>query len=357
MTHGQNIEPEGLKCALDDMLLDVGVEVLLHSTVIGAQREFDRVTSVEIYERRGRRHIRAKAFVDCSGDGDLACHAGASTRYGNHGHVNMGSLVTRFGGLAQANPTFTAWRDAILAAKEENPELNKIIPRNVGVLVKIPASGDICTYLASATYDARDSASITAAERSGRKQAQIYLEILRRLPRHENMHLVYTGPNFGTRESRHINARYQLTERDILEGRAFEDTITVAGWYMEWHDASKEDWPIRFQCPPKGTFNVPLRCLHSIDTENLYCAGRCVDGDQKASSAVRVMGTALVTGQAAGTAAALTASLGRSATAKEVQEILRENGVPLDRHNLEEAPVVAEPEGRNFSHTQALASF
>lgn len=59
---------------------------------------------------------------------------------------------------------------------------------------------------------------MSAAERQGRMQAKVYLDILRDLPGHENMYLVSTGPNFGTRESRQLNARYQLTEHDLLMG-------------------------------------------------------------------------------------------------------------------------------------------
>ena len=95
--------------------------------------------------------------------------------------------------------------------------------------------------MASAAYDARDSASIAAAERQGRIQAKVYLDILRELPGHEKMYLVSTGPNFGTRESRHVNSRYQLKEQDLLSGIRFEDTIAISGWYIKWHDVSKED--------------------------------------------------------------------------------------------------------------------
>lgn len=64
--------------------------------------------------------------------------------------------------------------------------------------LRLPGSGDIITYLASAPYDARDSRSITQAQRQGRIQAHAYLEILRSLPGHGNMYLVSTSPNFGT---------------------------------------------------------------------------------------------------------------------------------------------------------------
>lgn len=331
-----------------------GVDVLLHCTVVGGKRIDSMLTTIDVHERRGRRTIRGKAFIDCSGDGDLAFSAGASTRYGNHGHVNMGSLATRFGGLSNANPTSTLWRDAIIAAKAADPELKKIIPRNVGVLIKLPGSGDICTYMASAMYDARNSASISAAERQGRAQAKIYLDILRKLPGHEKMYLAATGPNFGTRESRHINSRYQLTESDLVEGRSFDDTIAVGAWFMEWHDGSKEDWPIVFKTPSEGTYDIPLRSLHSIDTPNLFCAGRCADGDRAASSAIRVMGTALATGQAAGVAAALYAVKGCEPPTSEVRQELLNQGALLDRHNLLSAEDVQEPIGRNAAIEEVL---
>lgn len=350
----QNIDPEGLKRVLDDLAVKYNIDVLLHCTVVGGDRMSDKLMAVEVQERRGRRKIHAKAFVDCSGDGDLAFHGGASTRYGNHGHVNMGSLATRFGGLANANPTSALWRDAIIAAKEANPELKKVIPRNVGVLIKLPGSGDISTYMASAQYDARNSASIAAAEQQGRKQARVYVDILRELPGHENMYLVSTGPNFGTRESRHINSRYQMTKSDIVNSQDFEDTVVVGAWYMEWHDCTKEDWPIVFEAPPQGTFNIPLRSLWSQDTSNLFCAGRCIDGDKSASSAFRVLGTALATGQAAGTAAGLRASRGVDPEPAEVRQVLLEHGALLDRHDLVKAVHVEDPKGQNLSHDDAL---
>lgn len=350
----QNFDPEGLKRVLDDLVAKYSIDVLLHCTVVGGDRACDKLMAVEVQERRGRHKIHAKAFVDCSGDGDLAFHGGASTRYGNHGHVNMGSLATRFGGLANANPTSALWRDAIVAAKEANPELKKVIPRNVGVLIKLPGSGDISTYMASAQYDARNSASIAAAEQQGRRQARVYLEILRKLPGHEDMYLVSTGPNFGTRESRHINSRYQLTESDIEKSREFDDTVAVGAWYMEWHDSTKEDWPILFKAPPEGTFNIPLRSLWSRDTSNLFCAGRCIDGDKSASSAFRVLGTALATGQAAGTAAGLKASRDVDPESEEVRRLLFKHGALLDRHTLAKVAHVEEPQGRNLSHHDAL---
>ena len=340
LTRRKVIEPECLKLVLDEVLLDHDIEVLLHTTVVGATRSESSVVSIEVQERRGRRQLLGKAFVDCSGDCDLAHHCGASTRYGNHGTVNLGSLSTRFGGISSnTTPTAAGWRDAIVAAKQKDPSLRNLIKKSQSVLLRLPLSGDIVSFLASAEYDARESASVTAAEISGRQQARKYLEILRSLPGHEKMYLVATGPNFGTRESRHINAKYQLTENDIMSNRAFPDKIALGAWGVEFHDAGQQNWESTFAYLPAGTFEIPLGCLCSVDTDNLVAAGRGVDGDQHAGSAIRVMGTALVTGQAAGVTAALIARKpkGSSIDAKEVQTILERNGALLNSDRLPDA--------------------
>lgn len=314
------------------------VQVLLHTTVVGATRlSSGRVGKIQIQERRGRRDIFAKAFIDCSGDADLAFHCGASTRYGSHGAVNLGSLATRFGGIPSSiTPSASLWRDAILTAKTKRPDLQKVIRKNQSVLIRLPMSGDIVAFLASASYDSRDSASIAAAEVSGRRQAQAYLEILRKLRGHERMYLVSTGPNFGTRESRHVNSKHQLTEDDIVSNRRFPDCIALGAWGMEFHDPDQRDWESTFKLPPQGTFEIPLRSLRSVDTPNLFVAGRCVDGDRGAGSAIRVMGTALATGQAAGVAAGFAASAGDEGDwdSGDIQNCLRSHGAFLDAADL-----------------------
>ena len=321
---------------------DYNIDVLLHTAVVSATRSASQtITSVEIQERRGRSWVSGKAFVDCSGDCDLAYLAGASTRFGNHGTLNLGSLASRFGGInSNARPSAALWREAIISAKQKRPELREMLPKNESALLPMPISGDVIAFLASASYDPRSSASVTAAEQSGRRQAQEYLQILRALPGHEQMYLVSTGPNFGCRESRHMNSMYQLTEKDIMSDRHFPDVIALGAWGFEFHDVGHGNWASTFTYPPKGRFDIPLGSLRSTDTPNLFAAGRCIDADQKASSAVRVMGTALATGQAAGVAAGLEArkaSGGGEWDVIHIQDCLRANGAFLDSGSLPDA--------------------
>jgi len=139
----QVVEPECLKFVLDEMMAEYGIEILLHTTVVGAMRLPDsRVASVQIQERRGRRDIYAKAFIDCSGDGDLAFHCGASTRYGNHGTINLGTLTTRFGGMsASVKPTAVGWRNAIVSANLKQSVLKELIKKDQSGLIRLPLYG------------------------------------------------------------------------------------------------------------------------------------------------------------------------------------------------------------------------
>ena len=316
-------EPEAVKRVLDTLCTEAGVDVLLHAFVCGATREDGRITEVSWQDHAGRHTVRARAFVDASGEGDLAFFAGAATRYGNDGLVNLGTLGTRFGGIPK-EVTVTAEQFTQAVAKGRGP-----FTKDRSVMTRLPISGDLVCYVASADYDPRDARSFSDAERHGRAQAWAYLEAIRSLPGCGSAYLVSTGPEFGTRESRHIEAAYQLTWQDVVQARPMNDAVALGAWGVEWHD--RKTFESSFVYPPdKGTYEIPLSCLTSRDTANLLAAGRLADADQKAGASLRVMGTAFATGQAAGVAAALFAQEGRH-DAHAVRSILRRQGALIDR--------------------------
>ena len=294
-------DPEAAKTALDRVCAAAGVEVLLHTAMIAATRSGERMTSVIVHDRNGPRELTAATFVDASGDGDLAQFGGASTRYGNHGFINIGTLAIRIGGVPLSVPLDSdAWAQAIRAGKGRGIEP---LRSETGFLGRIPISGDIVALVIDEDYDARDGASISAAEMHGRMQAWAYLAAIKSMPGYERAYLVATGPDIGTRESRHINARYQITRDDVANGVRFDDGVALGTWPMEYHPevAAGSTWfPIR----NGESYDIPLRSLQSCDTINLYAAGRTADGDRYAGASLRVMGTAFATGQAAGVAAA-----------------------------------------------------
>jgi flavin-dependent dehydrogenase len=90
---------------------------------------------------------------------------------------------------------------------------------------------------------------------------------------------------------------------DVTRGVRHDDAVARGSWAMEYHDTAggASTW---LPVADRGTYDIPLRCLMSEDTPNLYVAGRLADGDRLAGGSLRVMGTALGTGHAAGVAAA-----------------------------------------------------
>jgi hypothetical protein len=315
-------DPEAVKVALDRVCARAGVDVLLHTTTIGATRTNERVSSVVVHDRNGAREIVADAFVDASGEGDLAAYAGASTRYGNHGSLNIGTLAIRIGGVPTDYAVSPgAWAEAVRAAKARGVAP---LTGETGFVGRLPISNDICALLIDEDYDARDGASITAAERNAREQAQAYLDVLRGLPGYEKAYLVSTGPTIGTRESRHIDARYRVTRDDVASGRRFADVVALGAWPMEFHPAPSVPSTWEF-VGGDDTYDIPLDALRSANTPNLFAAGRTADGDRDAGASLRVMGTAFATGQAAGIAAAEVARRGDAAYARVRAELDRQD--------------------------------
>jgi FAD dependent oxidoreductase len=324
------IDSEAVKFALDEVCGEVGVEVLLHAQVVRAERDGGLIRQVTYHDHNGDHDVDGKAFVDASGDCDLAFFAGASTRYGNHGFINLGTLGTRFGGIKpDADLDANTWTMAIRKARSEGVAP---LSKDTSLVVRVPLSNDVVTYLASEVYDARDAKSISRAEIRGRQQAWAYLGIIRTIKGCEDAYLVATGPCFGTRESRHIDCVQQLKEADVLKGAHFNDSIALGSWGTEFHSAETMD--STYKLPGgNGVYEIPLGAVTSVDTANLFAAGRTADGDQMAGASLRVMGTAFATGQACGVAAARYAHRSDSLVA-EIQSVLREQDALIDGDDL-----------------------
>jgi hypothetical protein len=309
-------DPETVKRVLDGLCIKAGVEVLLHSQIVGAQRESGRITAIQVASHCGIHHITGTAFVDATGDADLAKFGGAAIRYGNDGRVQNGSLGVRFGGIpADVDLSQENVAAAVRAARDRG--VGPLISTQ-GLVTRVPISGDVITYLVDEGYDARDARDVSRAEVSARIQAKAYLEVMRSFLGCSGAYIVSTGPEIGTRESRHIIAHYRLSREEVVGAARFDDTVALGAWPVEYHPGPgiPSEWDF---ISGAGYFDIPLRALRSIDTDNLLAAGRDIDGDRAAGSSLRVMGTAFATGQAAGIDAAYIAERGTAPDAALVQ--------------------------------------
>ncbi|MFF0311552.1 FAD-dependent oxidoreductase [Streptosporangium sp. NPDC004379] len=315
-------DPETVKRVLDDVCVGAGAEPRLHSTLLDARREDGRIVSALVADHSGVHEITADAFVDATGEADLATRAGAGVRYGSGGMVQNGSLGVRFGGVpADAPVTRETVREAVRAARERG--VGPLLAEQ-GLVARLPVSGDVIAYLVDEAYDARDARDTSRAEVSAREQSRAYLEVIRSLPGCSGAYIVSTGPELGTRESRHVEARYRMTDDDVLGAGRFDDAVALGAWPVEYHPGPGVPSEWRF-IEGDGYYEIPFGAVCSADTGNLFAAGRNLDGDRLAGGSLRVMGTAFATGHAAGIAAALTADRGGADGPAVRAELLRQD--------------------------------
>jgi len=126
-------------------------------------------------------------------------------------------------------------------------------------------------------------------------------------PEAENMTLEWVGTIPGKRESRRFEGDYMLKQQDIVEQKAFEDTVAFGGWSIDLHpaDGVYSDQSGCNQWHSKGVYAIPYRCYYSKNINNLFIAGRIISATHVAFASTRVMATAAAGGQAVGIAAAL----------------------------------------------------
>jgi hypothetical protein len=327
------------KCAADQLLLAAGVQMLLHALLVGAFRdEAGELQAVIVETKSGRGAIRARWFVDASGDADLAHHAGVPYELGDgHGDALYPSTMFRVG---------TVDAERALAAVGTFGAIDALM-RSAADRYQFPREGAILrpqrnrsewrvnvTQVANAqgrAVDATDAVQLSAGELEGRRQVIEYLRFLRaEVPGFERCELIDIGTQLGVRETRRVHGAYQLSGDDVLGGARFDDSIGLNAWPIERHTQGRVAWA--FPRDERNTWNqLPWRMLVPQGARNLLVAGRCASMEHEGQSAARASGACFVMGQAAGTAAALMAVGGVAAhdVVKPLQQHLRGDGVDL----------------------------
>ncbi|RYF43227.1 MAG: FAD-dependent oxidoreductase [Comamonadaceae bacterium] len=327
-TVAQAYDTAAYKIAADELLLSAGVKVLFHALAAGAVMDgAGKVAALLVETRSGRRAVRGRAFIDCSGDGDLAAWAGAPYEKGDgHGNMLYPSTMFRLNGIdpARAGEAWKTIPDLMLRAEAAGrytfPRKTPIVrPQKSGIEWRVNL-----TQLANAqgnAMDGTDADELSQAEMLGRRQIASVAGFLKEVPGFENAYIVDIAPQVGIRETRRVLGLYLLTESDVLECASFDDTIGVNGWPLELHLKGDVEfrWP---KIPESRGFNqLPYRMIVPQALENVWVAGRCASMSHEAQSAARVTGACFVMGQAAGTAAALALTAGTNAASVDVSAL------------------------------------
>ena len=348
------LDAEMFKYVADKLVLESGVEPILHCLAVEPLLDGNTVTGVVVESKSGRQAILAQRVVDATGDADMAVRAGAPCRK-TPAQEMMGVTVMfscagvdkqRFLDYVREHPsTYKDWglnwrtetdgkEDDLFSPYLEEPfdraRRAGVIPESMksiaGTWGRITDGGEAtCLNMVFMNgLDCTDVRDLTRAEIEGRRQAILAIEALRRYaPGFENARLRNFGMTLGTRDSRKIVGRYDITGQDVRSQARFEDSIGVFPEFLDGYGV--------LSLPTTGRyFQVPYGILVPRNVENLLVAGRCVAGDRVSHAAIRSQMCCTVTGQGAGVAAAVSVRDGKSTGRVDiarVQSALKDQGV------------------------------
>ena len=339
---------EHLKVVWEGLVTEAGARPLLHALVQAAEVRDGHVESLVIATRAGLARVRARVFVDGSGDADLCAFAGFG--YETAGDIDPAQTLTTTFRMANVDleQRRGVTKDTLHALMREAVESGEYdLPRRDGSDHITPVEGMIATVMTrlesvrrgpdGTLVNATDPWFLTEAEIAGRRQALEYVRFLRdRVPGYERASLVALGTQIGVRETRRVYGDYRLTRDDVLSGRQFDDDIGLCGAPIEDHKTGADtDWAY---LPEGSVVGIPARTLLVRDAANVVVAGRCFSATHDAHAAVRSMAQCMAMGQAAGTVAALAAAAGltpRDVAHGTLRDRLRRDRAIVD---LEAAP-------------------
>ncbi len=325
------IDGERFKYVADVLVAEAGITPMLHRLAVAPVVEGGAIRGVITESKSGREAILAKRVVDATGDADVASRAGAPVHKTPREEMLAASVMfsmtgvskTRFLDAVKADPqTYRDWAgnaewDIETSGKEDelfSPFLRKpfkqaveagLIPRNLitlaGTWGTITDQGDL-TYLNLVHLtgiDGTDADDLTRGEIEGRQQAMDAMKALRAfMPGCEDAKLRNFGMTIGIRDTRKIEALYDLTERDVREQARFDDSIGIFPEFIDGYGI--------LILPTTGRyFHVPYRSLVPREVGHLIVAGRSIGGDKVSHASVRNMMCCTVSGQGAGVAAAI----------------------------------------------------
>lgn len=347
-------DPEAYKILIVDMLREAGVKVLLHSFMDEAQVIDSRIETVRLATKSGKYEIKAKQFIDATGDADLAYLSGTPCLQGRESdnltqpmtmkfrmrgvdlekvkrymieHPDEFYKSTPFDELEELPLTgvlgyFKHWKEAALP-----------INRDQVLFFTGPGADEVLVNTTRVQgLNGTELEDLTEGEVQGRKQVRMVADfMIRSLPGFEKASISSVGAQIGIRESRRIDGLYSLQVEDVVSGRAFDDCIARSGYPIDIHDPSGKGVHAAW-VQGDGAYDIPYRSLLPKRLDNLLVAGRCISTTHETLATTRLTPSCMATGQAAGTAAAIAweqAISPKQVDIGQLQERLIRNGALL----------------------------
>ena len=286
------------------------ITVVLHATVAEAQAEASHLCQIRALAWNEPLLFRPTTVVDCTGEATAAALVGASAENGATDQApalvfvleNVDPGLAGRGLLEVRRELHRAVEDGTLPALCERLSLVPGTGSNGRLALKLsllPANPDRALWQ-----------QVTDWEREARALlGPLQKFLVKNIASCRNARLDSVAPQLGVRSGRRILGRARLADEDVLDTRKTPLGIARGCWPMErWTNSPR---PEMTYFAERDYYDIPLDCLRPVELDNVLVAGRCLSATTGAMTSARVIGTALATGWAAGTAAAFQAS-GRS---------------------------------------------
>ncbi len=287
-------DPEATKYVMAEMLREAGVEILLHSWAANAIMQGNSIKGVVFESKSSSYAITSRVVVDATGDGDVYAAAGAE----HVRHIHRIGLVHRLGNIDRVDVSKAA-------AGAKTPKLGSDTP--------IPSV--LWVNMQGPQGDCLDVKTLTQTELDGRRAVWEKVIALQQRPGHEQVFLLDTASQLGIRASRTLKGMVEPTYQDAMQSKRYKDVVGVGGGGDFLGERACE---------------IPYGALVPAKVDGLLAAGRCIAADNLMMNYMRLIGPCLVSGQAAGAAAALAVRnkcRPRDVDVVQLQALLKKQGV------------------------------
>lgn len=339
------IDTEIYKRVVFEMLEEAGVLVCVNTLLTQAVVTDQTIQGVVTESHGGREAVFAKAYIDCTGYGDLAAHAGAQYTEPNDypvaNSIGMGGVsVEKYHEFMEKHGAEAhyceGWRSGqegkivrLQAHASKLPEAFREGAKAIGMASVITTVHDDYFMFLKLNYKMpvsptnRDAA--TAAELELRKRQAKAIDLFRKhVPGCEKAFIARSSPSLCIRRGRLITCDYDIALEDVLGARHFEDDVMAYGF----HDSAP-----RLQIKNGGTYGIPYRALRPVGVHNLLVAGMLITSNHDAHMSTRNTVSCMAQGQAAGIAVALCAQKNcgtRDLSYADLRSALLSDGVHLE---------------------------
>lgn len=341
---GACFDPELMKVAVIDALRAAGVELRLATLAVGVERGGDSsISALVVHDGRREQRLTGRVFIDASGDGWLAEHAGAEMEEadGASGFQPI-SMTFRLAGvdfpellefiranpddlIVAENPFITATKAeaavhvaesgvpfVAIGSQEPESRLRRAIDEDrmfpTTAFYMWPTSLQRNEVGLNVTRISRvDGADMQAVSRALPTLTDQVLKarsfLVSEIPGFAEASISSIAPRVGVRETKRIVGLVELTTDDVLTARKRDDGVARGSHHIDIH--GEGSFQLRRYIPDGGSYDIPMGSLIPGGLDNLVVAGRCIAASREASGSARVIGSCIATGEAAGVMAAL----------------------------------------------------